>query len=175
MDRVRLQMGGCVPILCFAFGGLLLAIALFWMASAWLSAPAWATVVGQIEQAGVTSETAMVQGMSTLHNERHPELRYGPDVVYHYRVSGQDYTGFGIGDGFNQSYANVEDAAAAVAPYRQRPTVTVYYDPANPEHSCLDTSPMLGFLPWVIGGIGLLLLALGLWLRRTRQMAEEEE
>jgi hypothetical protein len=176
-DDLRLRIGRCIPAICLTTGGLLLAIALIWVANAWLSAPAWATVDGQIVQAGVTSDmrtTSRISGNHRGGGNTHEVMFYSPDVVYNYRVGGRDYTGIGIGDGGDYSYDSPGEADAAVAPYRQRLNVTVYYDPADPERSCLDTSFMLGFVPWVIGGIGLLLLVLGLGLRRARRVEEEE-
>jgi hypothetical protein len=161
--------------LSFVFAGVFLAIALIWMANTWLSAPNWATVEGRIVQAGVTTDTRTHYGTGRYSRSRSYEvLRYSPDVVYHYRVGERDFTGFGIGDGADWSYSSVEAAAAAVAPYRGRGSVTVYYDPATPEHSCLDTS-LFGIVPWLFGGVGLLFVCIGLWLRASRRTEEEDE
>ena len=81
-----------------------------------------------------------------------------------YQAGGRDHDGSGIGDGENWNYETHAGAAAAVARYTQGRLI-VYYDPANPGRSALDTN-IFGIVPWILGGIGLACLGLGLWLRR---------
>ena len=158
---------------CLAFGGLLVAIALLWVAVHWLNAPAWASVEGQLVEARVTSDTRTVNtGSSRTGGSGTRQQRYyRADIGYRYRVGGRDYSGSGIGDGEDWNYWSYDSAAAAVARYSGS-GVTVYYDPADPERSALDTN-IFGIVPPVIGGIGLLLLGLGMWLRRRHGEATD--
>ena len=167
----ELNLASLIPNACLAFGGLLVAIALLWVAAHWLNAPAWATVEGQVVQARVASDTRTVSrgGSSRTGGGggTRQETFYRADIVYRYRVGGRDYTGFGIGDGEDWNYGTHDGAASAVARYDQ-PGVTVWYDPADPERSALDTN-IFGIVPPIIGGIGVLLLGLGLRLRWRRR------
>ncbi len=171
--RPELSLASLIPNACLAFGGLLVAIALLWVSIHWLNAPAWASVEGQVVQARVAANTRTVSTGSSRTGGSGPRQTtyYRPDIVYRYRVGGRHYTGFGIGDGENWNYGTFAGAASALARYNG-PGVTVYYDPADPERSALDTN-IFGIVPPVIGGIGLLLLGLGMWLRRRRREAAD--
>ena len=157
---------GVGPLLCLALGAPLAAIALLWVAVHWLSAPGWATVEGQLVQAQVATDTRTVSASATRNRGggTRQQTYYRADIVYHYRVAGRDYTGFGIGDGQDWTYWSYESAAAAVARFGRGPLI-VYYDPADPERSALDTN-IFGLVPLIMGGVGLVLLGFGLWLRR---------
>lgn len=163
--RLVERWGGVGPLLCAGLGGLLTGVALLWLAIHWFSAPGWATAEGRIVQAGVTSGSYTVSRANGRGTRQ--ETRYRADISYRYTVGGRDYTGQGIGDGVDWNYWSYESAAAAVAPYNQA-VVTVYYDPSDPGRSALDTS-VFGIVPLILGGAGLPLLGLGLWLRRARR------
>ena len=160
------RWGGIGPLLCFGLGAPLAALALLWVAVHWLSAPSWATVEGQLVQARVTSDTRTVSSGSSRNggSGTRQQTSYRADIVYHYQVAGRDYTGYGVGDGEDWNYWSYDGAAAAVARYSRAPLI-VYFDPADPERSALDTN-IFGIVPPVMGGIGLVLLGLGFWLRR---------
>jgi hypothetical protein len=163
------RWGGLGPLFCFGLGGPLAGLALLWLAVHWLSAPGWASVEGQVVQARVKADTRTVSSGSsrTGGSGTRQESYYRADIVFHYRVNGRDYTGYGIGDGEDWNYWSYGSAVAAVARY-SGPIVTVYYDPSNPERSALDTN-IFGIVPVIMGGLGAGLLVLGFWLRRGRR------
>jgi len=164
------KWGGIGPLFCIFPGALLTAVALLWMSVHWVSAPGWATVEGRVVSAGVSSSNYTVRRSSG--SGTRSETRYSADIAYAYNVGGRDYTGRGIGDGEDWNYFSYESAADAVARYN-RPVLTVYYDPADPGRSALDTN-IFGIVPWILGGTGLPLLGFGLWLRRSRLAATRD-
>lgn len=154
------RWGGMTSVLMLGLGGLLLAGGLIWIAAAWLSAPDWASVEGQVLEARVNPEagtrTSGQPSRSGGSAETNRVTLYAAVIVYRYRVGGRDYRNSAIGDRARWRYDTQEEAEAVLAQYG-RGKVTVYYDPADPQRSCLYTG-LAVLAPLTFMGCGLLLL-----------------
>ena len=104
----------------------------------------WPSVDGVIEQSAATSEIDDLL----------------PHIGYRYAVAGQTYRGV------MQFQAGIsptpEFAAGYVEKYPAGARVQVYYDPARPEHSTLESGPNRG--DWLVLALGLGAVLLGVVL-----------
>ena len=86
---------------------------------------------------------------------------YNPVVRYRYSVGGREIEGTRLRYG-NPRSASRKKAVAALLPYAPGSTITVRYDPANPEESVLETrrpGPTYLFM----AAMGLLFVGFGLF------------
>jgi hypothetical protein len=82
--------------------------------------------------------TAKVTHFSIQQKRRRLRVWYEPNIEYHYRVNGQEYTGRRIS--FVISPNGSESAAQQIgAKYPVNSTPKVFYDPTNPSSCTLET------------------------------------
>ena len=99
---------------------------------------------------------------------------YGADVQYDYVVNDQAYTGDRVSHG-DVSTGDPSYAQKIVARYPEGRSVKVYYDPANPEKSVLETGFTAGLLlPLGLGTVftlvgGLMMIGFTTTYIRNRQ------
>jgi len=155
-------------LLCWGVGGLLAGGTLLYLFTAWATGPAWRTTTGSLIHAGVEADRrngSCLSRRARLRGDLCPYTLYSPEISYRYQVAGREYLGDGIGDGINRNYYRRDEALAALGRYTRGP-LTVYYDRSNPARSALDTGIVSRFF-YIVGGIGLLLIATGFVLRET--------
>lgn len=88
----------------------------------------WATTKGTILNAEIRTE----------YNRRMGQHTYVPFVEYEYRVRGRTYRGTTVSPVGLQSCSIQSVCQRIVGKYPAGETVPVYYDPDDPEESCLD-------------------------------------
>lgn len=112
-----------------------------------LDARHWATTMGEI----VNSE---VIGVRAFH----------PEITYHYRVSGREYTGVSTMKmpGFGNRRSRLSTAEILAGQYPPGRTVTVHYDAADPSRSTLNAG--LSYAPSLRFTLGLILYLAGLFV-----------
>ena len=157
LEAGRLFLRLLLTILGF---GLLAGSLVFLLASR-LSTASYATTTGYVVASYVSLTSCRGATNRGRSGEEYP--CYRPEISYRYTVAGRDYSGDGLYDDSNYNYDDPVDAAAALAPF-QRATVTVYYLPSNPERSALVIGAWNHWI-WIVGGIGLLLVAAARWFR----------
>ncbi|HTW63511.1 MAG TPA: ankyrin repeat domain-containing protein [Bryobacteraceae bacterium] len=109
----------------------------------------WRQVTGTISRTGVTGRSSIFG--STIRAE----------VIYLYEVYGVSHVG--TRTGFDKvTYATEKEAQAALAAYPVNSTVTVYFDPANPEYSVLtrEYHSVMRLLVFLYGSLAVLTLLL---------------
>lgn len=81
---------------------------------------------------------------------------YRPNIIYRYKVNGKTYENDVLGYGiyYIPFINNQRKAQEKAQQYPQDSTVRVYYNPDNPELSCLEKGgSSLGYLLSLIGGV----------------------
>jgi hypothetical protein len=109
---------------------------------------------------GVVAESRVTRSTST-DSEGDTSVSYSPHVEYTYQVGGKEYRGKDITFGFKQGYGSPAKAEEVTARYPEGGSVTVYYDPANPQKAVLERRAG-GFGASL--AIGIIFLAIGLCL-----------
>jgi hypothetical protein len=88
-------------------------------------------------------------------------------VVYHYSVNGVNYAGNTLSHEFSRTFLGEsrEAAEARLNAYPNGAAVTVFYDPAAPEYSCLvkGGSAASYLYPFALGAIFAALGSAGIW------------
>lgn len=123
----------------------------------------WKTVKGQVVGCRVVTEkmNARVGVVKATVNES-----YFVEIRYQYTVGGQGYTGYRFKVGQKAIEVGTRKEGERVAGnFKAAPSVTVYYDPKNPELAILkpggDNSLIMGNL---VIGIVMVVAALGMFL-----------
>ncbi|MGD8428961.1 MAG: DUF3592 domain-containing protein [Ectothiorhodospiraceae bacterium] len=137
--------------LILALGGLLLAVSGYRAMRVLRASRQWPSVTGEIVHAQVRKR---ITGPGTAEPSTHP---YRAVVVYRYEVDGHTHESdvIELGGRFRQT---PRMAVRQVAAYRPGSTVTVYYDPDNPETACLRRSGG-GALSRLVGGVIMIAVA----------------
>ena len=112
----------------------------------------WPTVTGRITASRVSS-------FIERDEDGDETEKFLANVQYAYRVGAANYRGNAVNWGWTSIYADRDNAAAALAKYPADSTVTVYYDPADPDHAVLDPAGRRGraaplIAGFFLGGIG---------------------
>jgi hypothetical protein len=90
-------------------------------------------------------------------------------IVYRYSVAGQSYDGNNILPGINEYTSSDEEAK--VRQYRPGSSVTVFYDPSDPQNSCLEVG-VLTRTPFIMLGLAIFFILSGgsfAWSLRSRR------
>ena len=90
-------------------------------------------------------------------------------IVYRYSVAGQSYDGNNILPGINEYTSTDEEAK--VRQYRPGSRVTVFYDPSDPQNSCLEVG-VLTRNPFIVLGLAIFFTLNGgalAWRLRSRR------
>ncbi len=95
---------------------------------------------------------------------------YLPRVVYFYTVDGRIHRGDRLWLAAPETWGNRDSAEAFLESYRAGGKVNVYYDPADPQRSALIVGGSSWWL-YILAGLGVLLAAFGLFIRRARNRA----
>jgi hypothetical protein len=117
----------------------------------WQVSAAWATIAGVIRSSRVDEQrsTSYDPNLST----ENVTSTYEPKVEYSYAIGGRDYTGSRIS--FARLHFASEKKAKAIAEgYAIGSTVTIAYDPADPQNSVLDRAskpPKISFWTGFVG------------------------
>lgn len=129
-----------------------------WTVKEWLKLDATRKSWGKVS--GLITESRVLKEMRPEDDNR--LYSYRASISYAYTVAGQAYQGSRIGWTRDAEWGSHKQAADLVWRYRTGKTVTVYYNPANPEQSVLTFSaePLLTTL---LGGVLLLAFA-WVWL-----------
>jgi hypothetical protein len=119
----------------------------------------WPTAAGTITLSTVREQVEIEED----DRRRREVIKYVPDIRYRYRVGSRDYAGGTVAWGWNAIYGDQGSAAAVTAKYPGGGSVTVYYDPANPESAVLEPSSRSGAVvpllaAALMGGIGFFFL-----------------
>ncbi len=149
-------------IMSLLLGILIVAVCALFLIKSWIDRASFETADGQI----LSTYVSRIDDYHTPANNRaggtYIRDRYVPHAEYVFSIGGETHSGdriaYGIGD-----FASPGEAAAVLAPFRSRATVTVYYQAGDPESARL----VLGYhtyLAWIFGGIGLALIALSRFL-----------
>lgn len=117
-----------------------------------LASASWPTTSGQITAAEVREHRFAGRGLTVT--------RWDPVVVYEYQVGETSLTNDEVRFSDEAFTSSLEGAERAVAPYEPGQTVTVTYNPANPEIAVLERR--VETESYLIAGGGLLLLVLHL-------------
>lgn len=127
----------------------------------------WPGVEGTILENSVSTDTHLAKNQATKRPAAASETtRHEPLVYYTFTVQGRTYSGHRISF-VDESTADYAEAAELAVRYPAQSSVTVYYDPRNPEISTLERRG---------GGVNGWLIACGLglaaaWLYATRHRA----
>jgi hypothetical protein len=85
---------------------------------------------------------------------------YRPEVTFAYAVDGREYEAARINFSSDQSYDSTDDAWEVANRYPTGETVSVYYDPAEPETAVLEPGATTGSYLLLAVGAVLILVAL---------------
>lgn len=127
----------------------------------------WPAVEGVISESTISTETHLAKNQATKRPAAASETTsHEPLVYYTFVVDGRTYSGRRISF-VDETTASYSAAAELAARYPGQTTVTVYYDPKDPEISTLERRG---------GGVNFWLIACGLglaaaWLYVTRPRA----
>ena len=91
----------------------------------------WPSTLGMMAESRVTRSTSTDSDGDTSES-------YSPHVEYTYQVGGQEYRGKDITFGFKQGFGSPNKAEEVIARYPAGGSVTVYYDPSNPQKAVLE-------------------------------------
>lgn len=120
--------------------------------------------VSRAEQASGTIETVDIQPVVDSGG-----TTYIPALEYEYQTPTQRHHGETVypgGSRYTKLFHSESAAEAAIEAYDSGAPITVYYDPANPDHSFLEPSPHRGpNIARIVFGLGLIGLgAVLLWI-----------
>ena len=87
---------------------------------------------------------------------------YSPEVVYKYRIAGTWYQNDVYSFPTNRT-SSINEVNAQLAAYPQGSKTRIFYEPSNPQTSCLVTGYSFGFTLFFLP-LSLILLAFSLWL-----------
>ncbi len=110
----------------------------------------WASTLGRITKTYMRQEVSYETG-STL---------YYPEIEYEYEYRGVIYTGNRIDFGGSSGNSNHNKSEELLAQYPINKTITVYYDPNNPEEAVLEQKMGTGGKVMLIVGILFAFIAL---------------
>jgi hypothetical protein len=122
---------------------------------------AWPTVPGLVGAVRVDEQSQRSYDSET--NSDTVTTTYEPKVDYTYAVAGRDYAGTRINFARLQ-FSSEKKARAVIANYATGATVTVAYDPADPQNSVLDRTtkpPAVSFWTGFIFVMAAVVAALG--------------
>ena len=113
----------------------------------------WPTVPGTVTMSSVIEEEIE----DDSHNDKsiiRKIRRYQIDLRYAYQVGKRDFVGTMGNWGWTPVYGLREQAETLAGKYRQGEPVTVYYDPAQPDHAVLEPGDRQGSMaPLIFGAI----------------------
>lgn len=117
-------------IAVFAFAGLFMLFRLLQNVWMFKKSSHWSTTQGKILFSGVESQTSM--------DEDGTNTTFLAKVIYRYQVSDRTYENNQIAFNCDLSTANYSRQADLAAQYPQGSSITVYYDPDDPENAVLE-------------------------------------
>lgn len=126
-----------------------------------VASASWSTVTGQIETVRIDQQEA--KSFDKNSNTEISNISYVPKVDYRYTAKGQQYVGTRI-NFLRPYYASEKKAKAVVANYTAGASVTIAYDPADPQNSVLDRNtkpPVMGFWTVFVFLMAVIVAALG--------------
>lgn len=115
------------------------------------AAKSWTEAKGTIIESKVVGTNRSKSGTSS-------KKMFKVGVTYDYEVGGQVHRGDQLGF-METRYSSQSRVAEEVKKYPVGETVTVYYNPADPQEACLDRSA--GLVPWLMMGGGVLGMLVG--------------
>jgi hypothetical protein len=111
---------------------------------------AWPATTGTITETHVAHSTHTDTDGDT-------STSYSALVSYEYQVLGQSHTGTKISFGFTKSHNSYRQAEVELAHYPLGSSVTVYYDPSNPDEAVLERKAGGTVIATVLGVIFIVL------------------
>ena len=148
----RNNVGGCFQTMFFFLIFLLVGAGLVWWGSTILqnarASADWPSVEGRITSSLVDHSTD-AEGADS----------YSPEVTFVYVEDGRSYESHTIKFGEN-SYSSERKAQEILSRYPMGQTVTVFYDPENPEKAVLEPGVSSG--SYIVLGVGALFVVIAL-------------
>ena len=145
-----IAIGGCF-VLIFGIIGVVMLVKYFQDKKKADASTSWSSVSGRITESYLREE-------NRTDSDGYPQTYYYPEVRYEYDLLGATYTGDKIAFGSKTGNGSQKKTQEALAQYPVGKSVSVYYDPNNPEDAVFERR--VGGKVFLIVGIIFCLVAL---------------